>query len=88
MRRTKEENESAFITDEGNKEASKQLEQQTSSELPQLAAELRKTSTFCVAIMEKYRALKLLNVVLKKNLEDFKSLLIQKYYGLARVHSQ
>lgn len=52
---------SAFIMDEGNKEAWEQLEQQTSGELNQLVADVRKTSALCVAIMEKYRALKLLD---------------------------
>ncbi|MEW9698643.1 SAM-dependent methyltransferase [Paenibacillus sp. SI8] len=52
---------SAFITDESNKEAWEQLEEQASDELSQLVVDVRKTSAICVAIMEKYRALKLLN---------------------------
>ncbi|MDR9796564.1 methyltransferase domain-containing protein [Aeribacillus pallidus] len=50
---------SKFITNEKNQEAWEQLELQESSELSQLAADLRKKSALCVAIMEKYRALKL-----------------------------
>ncbi|MDF2644893.1 MAG: SAM-dependent methyltransferase [Paenibacillus sp.] len=38
-----------------------QLEQQASGGLLQLVADIRKTSALCVAIMEKYRALKLLS---------------------------
>ncbi|MBD0381840.1 class I SAM-dependent methyltransferase [Paenibacillus sedimenti] len=52
---------SAFITNEGYKEVWAEAEQQASSELIQLVADLRKSSALCVAIMEKYRALKLLN---------------------------
>ncbi|MED0715979.1 methyltransferase domain-containing protein [Aeribacillus composti] len=50
---------SKFITNEKNQEAWERLELQESSELSQLAADLRKKSALCVAIMEKYRALKL-----------------------------
>ncbi|MDO3676824.1 class I SAM-dependent methyltransferase [Paenibacillus ehimensis] len=51
---------SNFITNERNKEAWEQLEQQESGEFNQLVEALRKKSALCVAIMEKYRALKLL----------------------------
>lgn len=50
---------SKFITNEKNQEDWERLELQESSELSQLAADLRKKSALCVAIMEKYRALKL-----------------------------
>ncbi|WP_282936181.1 class I SAM-dependent methyltransferase [Paenibacillus sp. RC67] len=52
---------SAFITNKRNQDAWEQLERQSLSETLQLAAELRKTSARCVAVMEKYRALKLLS---------------------------
>lgn len=52
---------STFITDESNKTVWEQLELQESSDLYQLVVDLRKKSAQCVAIMEKYRALKLLN---------------------------
>ena len=50
---------SNFITNETNKKAWEQLEE--SSELEQLVSDLRKKSALCVAIAEKYRALKFLN---------------------------
>lgn len=52
---------SSFITDERNKQAWEQLKIQESSNLNKLVRDLRKKSAHCVAIMEKYRALKLLN---------------------------
>ncbi|MFD1952991.1 SAM-dependent methyltransferase [Paenibacillus thailandensis] len=52
---------SAFITDERNHSAWEQLERQASNEFIRLAAEARSVSARCVAIMEKYRALKLLD---------------------------
>lgn len=52
---------SKFITNDRNKEKWEQLELQTSSDLNQLVVDLRKKSARCVTIMEKYRALKLLN---------------------------
>lgn len=51
---------SAFILDESNKASWETMAQQAGSELPQLLDNLRKMSSLCVAIMEKYRALKLL----------------------------
>lgn len=54
-------NYSNFITNERNKEVWEQLERQESSDLNQLVVDLREKSARCVAIMEKYRALKLLN---------------------------
>ncbi|SDZ38881.1 Methyltransferase domain-containing protein [Evansella caseinilytica] len=50
----------SFITSKHKKKIWKQLELQTSSEWRQLAADLRRESAQCVAMMEKYRALKLL----------------------------
>jgi 2-polyprenyl-3-methyl-5-hydroxy-6-metoxy-1,4-benzoquinol methylase len=52
---------STFITDKGNQEKWSHLEQQASSRLLQLVEDVRNSSALCVAIMEKYRALKLLN---------------------------
>lgn len=54
-------NYSNFITNERNIEVWEQLERQESSDLNQLVVDLREKSARCVAIMEKYRALKLLN---------------------------
>ncbi|WP_028544404.1 ribosomal RNA methyltransferase FmrO domain protein [Paenibacillus taiwanensis] len=51
----------AFITNESNEQVWAELEQQTSSELAPLIEGIRSSSATCVAIMEKYRALKLLN---------------------------
>ncbi|MFJ8260150.1 SAM-dependent methyltransferase [Peribacillus asahii] len=52
---------SKFITSESNKETWEQLEILESRDFNQLLVDLRKKSALCVAIMEKYRALKLLN---------------------------
>ncbi|UTR16864.1 methyltransferase domain-containing protein [Salipaludibacillus sp. LMS25] len=52
---------STFITDEANKNVWEQLIHEDNNELNQLVVKLRKQSARCVAIMEKYRALKLLN---------------------------
>lgn len=52
---------SAFIIDNNNQMDWKQLEQQPTNEFITLVNELRETSARCVAIMEKYRALRLLN---------------------------
>ncbi|NRR23382.1 class I SAM-dependent methyltransferase [Brevibacillus sp. MS2.2] len=57
---------SSFITDERNKEAWEQLEQSIVSHLDQLVEDVRKSSAICVAIMEKYRALKLLDGIADK----------------------
>ncbi|MFM9277496.1 methyltransferase domain-containing protein [Paenibacillus jiagnxiensis] len=51
----------AFITDKKNQPAWEQLEKQSADDISQLVAKLRKTSAQCVAIMEKYRAMMLLN---------------------------
>ncbi|ANU11217.1 rRNA methyltransferase [Planococcus antarcticus DSM 14505] len=52
---------SKFITSESNKVTWEQLALHKSSEFDQILTELRKKSAYCVAILEKYRALKLLN---------------------------
>ncbi|SEF71034.1 methyltransferase domain-containing protein [Paenibacillus sp. UNC499MF] len=52
---------SALITNEGNKEVWEQIDWQAPGPASSLAADLRKSSAHCVAIMEKYRAWKLLN---------------------------
>lgn len=79
---------SAFITDESNKKAWEQLEQQASSEFSRLVADLRKTSAQCVAIMEKYRALKLLNGEVART-DYFKNVesCIEKEFGSFQVTS-
>lgn len=82
-------NYSKFITNEKNKEAWKQLELQESSELNQLVVDLRKKSALCVAIMEKYRALKLMNGNAQmtdyfKNIESC----IEKEFGSFQITSE
>ncbi|MFD0770036.1 nicotianamine synthase family protein [Bacillus sp. CGMCC 1.60114] len=78
---------SKFITNERNKVAWKQL--QESSDLNQLVADLRKKSALCVAIMEKYHALKLLSGNAKmtdyfKNIESC----IEKEFGSFQITSE
>lgn len=51
----------AFIIDESNQMEWEQLEQQSTAELTTLVIELREASARCVAMMEKYRARRLLN---------------------------
>ncbi|GAE28731.1 class I SAM-dependent methyltransferase [Halalkalibacter hemicellulosilyticus] len=51
---------SSFIIDEDNKKRWEQLEQREWSELDPLVDELREQSARCVAVLEKYRALRLL----------------------------
>ncbi|EOP91357.1 hypothetical protein IGM_02003 [Bacillus cereus HuB4-4] len=80
---------SKFITNKGNKEAWEQLEQQESSNLDRLIVELRKNSALCVAIMEKYRALKLQNGNVEianyfKNIESC----IEKEFGSFQITSK
>lgn len=50
----------AFVTDDRNKPAWEQVERQASGEFRELVGAIRRVSAKCVAIMEKYRALKLL----------------------------
>ncbi|RAS80332.1 methyltransferase domain-containing protein [Priestia endophytica] len=52
---------SHFITNIENKGVWNQLENQENCDLDQIVNHLRKKSALCVAIMEKYRAMKLLN---------------------------
>lgn len=80
---------SKFITNEGNKEAWEQLELQESNDLSQLVVDVRKKSALCVAIMEKYRALKLLNGNAEitdyfKNIESC----IEKEFGSFQITSE
>jgi histidine 2-aminobutanoyltransferase len=82
-------NYSNFITNERNKEIWEQLEWKQSSELNQLVVDLRGKSAFCVAIMEKYRALKLLNG--KTEMADyFKNIesCIEKEFGSFHLTSE
>lgn len=52
---------SAFITDENNQRLWAELQSSDIEDLHPLVIQLRDTSALCVAIMEKYRALKLLH---------------------------
>lgn len=52
---------SAFIVDESNQRRWRELGEQNRTELREIVNQLRDTSARCVAIMEKYRALKLLH---------------------------
>ncbi|MDQ1005240.1 uncharacterized UPF0146 family protein [Neobacillus niacini] len=80
---------SKFIINERNKEAWKQLEQQESSDFNQLVEDLRKKSALCVAIMEKYRALKLLNGTTERT-DYFKNIesCIEKEFGQFQITSE
>lgn len=82
-------NYSNFITNERNKEVWEQLELQESSDFNQLIGHLRQKSALCVAIMEKYRAMKLLNgndemTDYFKNIESC----IEKEFGSFQVNSE
>lgn len=80
---------SKFITSESNKKTWEQLELQESSDFNQLLSDLRKKSALCVAIMEKYRALKLLNG--NDEMSDyFKNIesCIEKEFGSFQVNSE
>jgi histidine 2-aminobutanoyltransferase len=82
-------NYSNFITNERNKEVWEQLEWKESSDFNQLVVDLRKKSACCVAIMEKYRALKLLNG--KTEMADyFKNIesCIEKEFGSFHITSE
>ncbi|MFS0599332.1 class I SAM-dependent methyltransferase [Peribacillus frigoritolerans] len=80
---------SKFITNETNKEAWKQLELQESSDLNQLVVNLRRKSALCVAIMEKYRAIKLLDGNSEKA-DYFKNIesCIEKEFGSFQITSE
>ncbi|ASB89519.1 nicotianamine synthase family protein [Bacillus sonorensis] len=77
-----------FITNERNKAAWEQLERQTSSDLDDLVADLRKKSAHCVTIMEKYRALKLLdgNVEITDYFKNIESC-IEKEFGSFQIQA-
>ncbi|WP_369899525.1 nicotianamine synthase family protein [Bacillus manliponensis] len=80
---------SKFITNERNKEAWEQLELQDLDDFEKLVVDLRKNSALCVAIMEKYRALKLLNGNTKiadyfKNIESC----IEKEFGSFQITTE
>ncbi|UNT71694.1 class I SAM-dependent methyltransferase (plasmid) [Bacillus sp. N447-1] len=79
---------SHFIVNTRNKEIWEKLQQQEHYDLKQLAVSLREKSAFCVAIMEKYRALKLLTGVAEitdyfKNIESC----IEKEFGSFQITS-
>jgi histidine 2-aminobutanoyltransferase len=80
---------SKFITNERNKEAWKQLELQESSDLNQLVMNLRRKSALCVAIMEKFRAIKLLDGKNEKA-DYFKNIesCIEKEFGSFQITSE
>lgn len=79
---------SRFVTDQNNKAAWEQLEHSELEELDSLVWQLRNKSAQCVAIMEKYRALKLENGDVQiadyfKNIEEC----IDKEFGSFHVTS-
>ncbi|HEK9099921.1 methyltransferase domain-containing protein [Bacillus pfraonensis] len=79
---------SHFIINTRNKEMWEKLQQQGYCDLNQLAVSLREKSALCVAIMEKYRALKLLSGVAEitdyfKNIESC----IEKEFGSFQITS-
>ncbi|MFJ7366505.1 class I SAM-dependent methyltransferase [Peribacillus frigoritolerans] len=80
---------SKFITNETNKEAWKQLEIQESGDLNQFVVNLRRKSALCVAIMEKYRAIKLLDGNSEKA-DYFKNIesCIEKEFGSFQITSE
>ncbi|MFH5185383.1 SAM-dependent methyltransferase [Paenibacillus sp. TAB 01] len=77
---------SAFILDEGFQEAWTHLEEYASDPILQLAEELRKSSALCVSIMEKYRALRLLNEEMDRS-EYFRNIetCIEQEFGSFQV---
>ncbi|MGP0580079.1 methyltransferase domain-containing protein [Paenibacillus peoriae] len=79
---------SRFITDQENRETWRRVVQGESSIFSHLVWDLRKKSALCVAIMEKYRALKLQNGEVEiadyfKNIEEC----IEKEFGNFQVNS-
>ncbi|PEZ08209.1 SAM-dependent methyltransferase [Bacillus sp. AFS018417] len=80
---------SKFIINERNKDAWEQLELQESSDFNQLVEDLRKKSALCVAIMEKYRALKLLNRNTERT-DYFRNIesCIEKEFGQFQITSE
>lgn len=80
---------SKFITSESNKDIWEQVVREDPLGFHQLLEELRKKSAICVAIMEKYRAIKFLNG--KEEITDyFKNIesCIAKEFGVFQVQSQ
>lgn len=79
---------SKFVTDKRNLEVWDKLEHQKSNDFLQLVIDLRKQSAICVAIMEKYRALKLQKGEVEIS-EYFKSIesCIEEEFGSFRLHS-
>ncbi|MBM7602550.1 uncharacterized UPF0146 family protein [Metabacillus crassostreae] len=80
---------SIFITSESNRETWEQIAQQETSDFDQLLSNLRKKSAQCVAIMEKDRALKLLNG--NDGMSDyFKNIesCIEKEFGGFQINSE
>ncbi|KEK22127.1 nicotianamine synthase family protein [Bacillus gaemokensis] len=78
-----------FITNKEHKVIWEQLEQQKSGDLDRLVVDLRRNSALCVAIMEKYRALKLQSGNAEianyfKNIE----LCIEKEFGSFQITSK
>lgn len=79
---------SRFIINTRNQEMWEKLQQQENGDLNQLIVSLREKSSHCVAIMEKYRALKLLSGVAEitdyfKNIESC----IEKEFGSFQITS-
>ena len=80
---------SRFITDDDHKEAWEKLEQQMPDGLSELVSDIRKTSALCVAISEKYRALKLLGgEEMKTCYFDNIEACIEEEFGSFRVTSE
>lgn len=80
---------SKFITSESNKKTWEQLSIHDFIDFNQLTADLREKSAHCVAIMEKYRALKLLDG--KEGISDyFKNIesCIDKEFGSFQVNTE
>ncbi|SFD80407.1 hypothetical protein SAMN05216378_1497 [Paenibacillus catalpae] len=80
---------SAFIIDESNQIEWEQLERQATSKFITFMDELRKTSALCVAMMEKYRAQRLLNGEADRT-DYFRNIesSIREEFGGFGVHSQ
>lgn len=80
---------SRFITDDDHKKTWEQLEQQMPNDLSELVSDIRKTSALCVAISEKYRALKLLGgEEMKSGYFDNIEACIEEEFGSFRVDSR
>ncbi|MBV6713349.1 nicotianamine synthase family protein [Paenibacillus chitinolyticus] len=77
---------SAFVTNEANEESWELLNRQDPGHMSRLVEDLRRTSAFCVAIMEKYRAWKLLNGDAERT-EYFRNIesCIEKEFGSFQV---